>query len=347
MGYTFTAQNMNAMIEQMTTTPAFTKALDVAPTPVISVAPVVLPATRDQHKSREIDRCIDQSMGRVISQNTDRGINLEVRISAPTTGTNLPIILFAHGYGWSMDGYQPLAGYWAARGFIVIQPTFLDSRQLNIPADDARTPLIWRFRVSDMKHVLDNIENIIAAIPGLHSRTDYTCIAAVGHSFGSQTTGMLLGAQIFGMDEDLSDSRIKAGILICPGGRGGEDLSPLAAENYPFMNPNYNTMKAPALIISGDNDQSFLTVRGPDWFFDAYKLSPGPKSLATLYGGEHLLGGISVYYCKETTDENPGRVEAVQRLSWAYLRSALYPGDNAWKETCAALSSAMGKVEAK
>ena len=42
-----------------------------------------------------------------------------------------------------------------------------------------------------------------------------------------------------------------------------------------------------------------------DWHADPYFLSPGPKSLLTLFGAEHGLSGISGYDVAETTDENP------------------------------------------
>ena len=281
------------------------------PTPVISVSPIVLSAP-------------------------GRGEDVQIRISAPVTGEQLPVIIFAHGYGNSLDGYAPLVSFWAARGFVVIQPTFLDSGTLGLAPDDPRTSSICRFRVEDMKRILDNLSLIENAVPGLKGRIDTTRIAAVGHSFGAQTTGMLLGARVIGPDgisgEDMSDPRIKAGVLLTPAGRGGEDLSPFAAEHYPFMNPDYSEMNTPTLVIAGDKDISPLTVRGWDWFTDAYTLSPGADWLVTLHGGEHLLGGISGYLVTETSDENPERVAAVQELTWAYLRTALYPGDPAWAE---------------
>lgn len=49
-------------------------------------------------------------------------------------------------------------------------------------------------------------------------------------------------------------------------------------------------------------------MKGPDWFIDPYFLSPGSKSLLTLFGAEHILGGISGYNVAETTDKNPERV---------------------------------------
>ena len=44
-----------------------------------------------------------------------------------------------------------------------------------------------------------------------------------------------------------------------------------------------------------------------------------------------MLGGISGYSLTETTDENPERVAVVQRLTGAYLRSALHVGEPAWR----------------
>jgi hypothetical protein len=47
----------------------------------------------------------------------DRGQDLQVRVCAPTTGHDLPVVVLSHGMTLSMDDYAPLAGFWAARGF--------------------------------------------------------------------------------------------------------------------------------------------------------------------------------------------------------------------------------------
>ena len=107
------------------------------PTSVISVRPVVLPAP-------------------------GRGEDLQVRATAPMTGSDLPIVVFSHGFGESMDGYAPLAEFWAAHGFAVLQPTHLDSQTLGIAPDDPRTPMIWRFRIEDLTGVLDQLDLIEA-----------------------------------------------------------------------------------------------------------------------------------------------------------------------------------------
>lgn len=62
------------------------------PASIISVKPIGLPAEND------------------------RGEELQVRVTAPVIGQDLPIIVFSHGFGWSMDGYAPLVDFWAAHG---------------------------------------------------------------------------------------------------------------------------------------------------------------------------------------------------------------------------------------
>jgi predicted dienelactone hydrolase len=298
-------------------------------TTIITVKPVVLPAP-------------------------DRGDDLQVSVSAPLTGDALPVIVFSHGFGWSMDGYAPLADHWAAHGFAVVRPTHLDSRTLGVPADDPRTPRIWRLRVDDLTRVIDGLDAIEAAVPGLAGRLDRTRIAVAGHSWGAQTASTLLGARVLDADgvpgEDMTDPRVKAGVLLALTGRGGADLSPFAAEHFPFMNPSFDAMTAPALIVAGDHDRSPLSTRGPDWFTDPYVLSPKDKSLLTLFGAEHSLGGIPGREIAETTDESPERVALIQRTTTAYLRAVLGLDAAAWREARSELEDAphpLGRLESK
>ncbi|MFE1556297.1 alpha/beta hydrolase family protein [Streptomyces sp. NPDC058734] len=289
----------------------------------------------------------------VLSVPGGRGEDLQVRISAPAVGDALPVVVFSHGFGWSMDGYAPLADHWAARGFVVVQPTHLDSRTLGIPAEDPRTPRIWRHRIEDVVRVLDGLDVLEASVPGLAGRVDRTRIAVAGHSWGAQTVSALLGARVLDADgspgEDMSDPRVKAGVLLALTGLG-DDLTPFAAEHFPFMRPSFDTMTAPALIVAGDHDQSHLSTRGPDWFTDPYTHSPAPKSLLTLFGAEHSLGGIPGREVAETTDENPARVALIQHLTTAFLRKALLGDEAGWKAAATALGEGpapLGELRSK
>jgi predicted dienelactone hydrolase len=276
-----------------------------APAPVLSVSPVVLSAP-------------------------SRAVDLQVRVSAPVTGSELPIILLSHGQGpsnnlSSLNGYAPLANFWAAHGFVVIQPTHLSSRTLSLNPDDPEAPLYWRSRAEVMKRILDQLDLIETAVPQLPGRLDRSKVAVAGHSMGGHTASMLLGAQLTdphdGTQVNLAEPRIKAGVLLAAPGRGGDALTEFAAENYPFFSTtDFSEMTTRALVVAGDKDTSaHLTVAGADWHTDPYFLSTAPKSLLTLVDAEHGLGGVSGYDAAETTDENPERVAAVQRLTCAYL----------------------------
>ena len=306
--------------------------------PVLAVSPVTLPAP-------------------------GRGLDLEMKVTAPVTGRDLPVVLLSHGHGPSLyipslHGYGPLADFWAAHGFVVIQPTHLNSKVAGMNPAAPGGPAFWRSRVEDMSRILDQLGEIEAQVPTLAGRLDPTRVTAAGHSLGGQTVGMLLGTRLTdphdpdATDVDLKDPRIKAGLLLAAPGRGGGDLTEAVAGNaaFSFLNPDFSHMTTPALVVAGDADVSpHLTTRGADWHADAYHLSPGADCLLTVSGGRHGLGGVAGYEAAETTDEDPDRLAAVQRLSWAYLRTALYPDDPAWLEARRALdaSASLGRIECK
>ncbi|WP_367125010.1 alpha/beta hydrolase family protein [Streptomyces phytohabitans] len=318
------------------TAPATADAPPPGPVPVLSVSPVELPTP-------------------------DRAVDLRLRVSAPVTGDRLPVLLLSHGQGMShhlssLHGYAPLVDHWAAHGFAVIQPTHLSSRTLDLGPDVPGGPLHWRSRAEDMTRVLDRLDEIEDAVPQLRGRLDRDRVAVAGHSMGGHTAALLLGARLTDPDDgtevDLTEPRIKAGVLLAAPGRGGDALSEFTATEWPFFRTtDFSRMAAPTLVVAGDADDSaHLSVAGPEWHADPYALAPGPKTLLTLYGAEHGLGGISGYDVAETTDENPARVAAVRRLTAAWLRSTLHAGDPAWREACDELTAgpgAFGRVESK
>ena len=261
-----------------------------------------------------------------------RHMDLQVKVTAPRRGEDLPVIVFSHGNAWSMDGYEPLVDRWAATGFVVVQPTHLDSRRHAIGFDDPRFQTIWRVRIADLHAVLDHLGDVMDEA-GLSDRVDLSRVALVGHSWGAQTVGTLLGARVVDEDggtvDDFSRAGVSAGVLIAATGTG-DSLTPFAQEHLAFMKPDYTTMSAPTLVIAGDQDQSRMSTRGPDWFLDAYELSPAPKSLMVVPGGEHTLGGIAGEAVSETTDTDPGRVALVADAVGAYLLEALDVAPRAW-----------------
>ncbi|KAJ7828089.1 Alpha/Beta hydrolase protein [Mycena leptocephala] len=302
-------------------------------TPVLSFSPVVLPAP-------------------------GRPVDLELRVTVPSTGEALPIILLSHGHGRSnslssLEGYAPLYEFWAAHGFAVLQPTHLSSAFLGLQAPEGQE-LFWQARAEDMVRILDNLDAVEAAVPGLKGRLDRTRVAVAGHSLGAWTASMLLGASNTDPRDGSTwykpESRIKAGVVLAGVGNGGADISASGKKLIPFYGVDFSKMTTPALVIYGDEDAGpHLTTRDADWHADPYTLAGGQKDLFIMKGAKHGLGGISGWDAGETMDESPERLAAVQRMTWAYLKSQLYDGDKVWVEACKAMEglAEIGKVEKK
>lgn len=298
------------------------------------------------------------SFGPVTLAAAGRPAPIELRVLAPATGDKLPIILFSHGHGASnflasMRGYGPLADYYAAHGFVVIIPTHLNSKTLALDPTGPEGPLFWKSRAQDMHAILDALDEIENTVPGLAGRLDRDRIAAVGHSLGAHTVTTLAGSRVTDPATseviDLKDKRIKAAVMLSPPG-DGKDMAPWAAQNFPAIGANdFGHMTLPSLVVTGTEDFAPVFSERKDWRADAYRLSPSPKALLTLEGAGHLFGGISGYDAKETSDENPERVADVQRITWAYLRSTLYPGDEAWNEITREITTmpSIGTLQAK
>lgn len=303
-----------------------------------------------------------QSTAPIVIDVPGRRLPMEVRATAPVHGTGLPVVVLSHGHGpsqhlSSLYGYGPLANLWASLGFCVLQPTHLDSTTLGLrESGDPEAPLFWRSRATDVSRVLDHLEAIEDAAPWLSGRLDGGRVAVAGHSMGGHTASLLLGTRVTdpatGTVEDLSDLRVRAGVVLAGVGRGGDALSEVAARDYGgFADPDFGHMSTPALVVYGDEDHSeHLTVAGASWHADPFHLAPGPKALVTMHGAGHGLGGVSGYDAAETSDEDPARVQLVGRLTAAHLSTQLGIDSAAWptaKEAFAASVPGLGTIEEK
>jgi predicted dienelactone hydrolase len=268
-----------------------------------------------------------------IPASADRGGPIRIRITVPAGQKRLPVILFSHGAGYSGDDYRALADYWAAHGFVVIQPTHLDARVLKLAADDPRLPRVWRFRRDDMVAILDHLGEIAAQAPALAGRIDPHRVVAIGHSYGGHTSELLLGATArdpaSGARDALDDPRILGGVLLsAPGGWDG--VSDDWRRKGPFLDVDWSTMRRPTLVMTGDLDDSPISKRGPVWHEDPYLRAPaGATCLVALARVGHFLGGIGHDGPPASNDpRDRASVSLVQMATLAWARRVVHAANN-------------------
>ncbi len=267
--------------------------------------------------------------------------DLELRLTAPAMGLNLPVVLFSHGHGpshyiSSKDGYAPLVQFWAERGLAVIQPTHASSRVGGLGRGRVEAPFYWRERVAEMRAILDQLDEVERQAPAVAGRLDHGRVAVAGHSFGGNTSSLLLGARLHG--EDFQDPRIGAGVLLAAPGRGGGDLTPDSAARFPFFDLDFRTIRQPILVVCGADDDPHFTPRGPDWHADAFTDAPGASALLTIADVGHGLGGIAGLDAKETEAELPDALETTRRMTFAWLSRQFGIDPGLWDRGRAALT---------
>ena len=188
-------------------------------------------------------------------------VGLEVIRNASPQASSHPLVVLSHGYRGNWRNLNWLAGYLAARGYIVAAPDHPGTTTMDQSPEKAAR--LW-LRPQDISRVIDTL----LASAELAGKVDSQRIAAIGHSLGGWTVAELAGARFntaqfvkdcqlvpqkricslmaeMGinrspqftrqLDADLRDSRVKAVVSLDLGFARGFTKSSLAAIKVPFM----------------------------------------------------------------------------------------------------------------
>ena len=153
-----------------------------------------------------------------------RGRSVPARLYLPA-GLKLgagavPLVVFSHGIGGSMDGYSYLGRYFAAHGFASLHVQHVGSdRQIWWG-----NPLTLTSRLSNAAQhteALDRVKDVKFALDSLLADPvgkimDVKRLIAAGHSYGANTTMLLVGAKVDmnGSNVWVKDPRFSAAIVI-------------------------------------------------------------------------------------------------------------------------------------
>jgi predicted dienelactone hydrolase len=261
-----------------------------------------------------------------------RSREIPIRVYLPRQKTPAPVILFSHGLGGSREGSAYLGNHWAARGYAAVflqHPGSDDSVWKDKPQRERLAAMRaaadlenFVLRVDDVRAVLDQLDrwNKASGSP-LSGRLDMNRIGMSGHSFGAVTTQALSG-QRFARGAGVTDSRIKAAVIMSPSGpRRGGNSAPEA----------FGGVKIPWMLLTGTKDTAPIgdaTIESRLSVFPA--LPAGGKYELVLYNAEHsafterALPG-------DSQPRNPNHHRSILALTTAFWDAYLRDDPNARK----------------
>ncbi|MEE4453973.1 alpha/beta hydrolase family protein [Novosphingobium resinovorum] len=275
-------------------TPA-SAAPDSPPAPVVSTDPVIVTSTQGR---------------------------LALRVTAPANGTQLPVLVMAHGAALNRSDYRPLVEAIARAGYIVVQPDFPDASADGI-APKGWPDDTWRVRYDTVAWIGTHLPAVLKPIPGLAHRADLTRTAIAGHSFGGHTAALAMGAKVKGMVAQAPLPYRAALLLSAPG--NWEGMTPAWQARAAYLKVDWSGMHGPVLMVNGTADTGPMSDLGAVWHDDGFRLSqPGHDTcLMRVEGAGHYLGGIDSALRPPTGDTTAERRAAVLRDSIAFLDHAL------------------------
>ncbi|MFT7592788.1 MAG: putative dienelactone hydrolase [Paracoccaceae bacterium] len=207
------------------------------------------------------------------------GAPLALTCRKPAQGVITVIVVFCHGLGSNGQAYGRLTGTWAARGYVVIHPTFPDAIEsvaraepdlgLNPDNQDlsewtalpnVRTrmhetlhaPSFWLRRLAMVARIADEMDEVLRQIRV--TVRDLPWVIA-GHSFGAYTAQLVAGAEIDfpgQQAQSFCDDRFAAAIALSGQGRAQQGL----------RHGSWDRVFGPMRTVTGTRDGGPL---GQDW----------------------------------------------------------------------------------
>jgi len=213
-----------------------------------------------------------------------RSRTIPVRLRMPAGSGKLPVILFSHGLGGSLDAGAIWAEAWAEAGFTVINLQHPGSDSAIFGKRGFRVALGYEqliARARDVQFVIDEIARRKSEGGCDLSRIDPGRIGVAGHSFGAQTVQAIAGQTFpFAPTPPLHDPRVRAAVGLSPSPPllGSPQLA-FASIHIPFLSVTGTLDEIPAVLpITALQRQEPFRL-----------MPPGDKFLLVMNGGTHEM----------------------------------------------------------
>ncbi len=247
-------------------------------------------------------------------RDTARDRIVPVRIRMPAGAGKVPLILFSHGLGGSLDAGTLWARAWTEDGNAVIHLQHAGSDSGILGGGRLRQAMSaeqLRARALDIRFVIDQVARQPREGACDLTRLDLRRIGMAGHSFGAQTSLVVAGQATPFAQETLADRRVTAAVA----------LSPQPSMTQPDA-AAFGGITIPFLSITGTEDAlpwlNRVTPEDRERPFRA--MAPGDKYLLVLAGANH---GVFSGQDRPGVAATPHMRDAVVRATTLFWRATL------------------------
>jgi len=236
------------------------------------------------------------------------------RVLYPDGDGPFPVVAFSSGGFCAARTYDGITAHWVSHGYVVIEPTHMDSPDNAKPFDRSNMDMLMPTRLRDVSFALDALDDI-GQQANIASRIAPEGRAVAGHSFGAGIASMKAGVKVKpefqGPWGEPYDERFQALIVLSAPGDGPE-----LGENP------YSNLRLPLMATGGTADvgRGYDPSMSPAEFRRiTYQQSPaGDKYSVILTDANHFLGGL---LCKreDSGEPDPGAITIVGAMTTAFL----------------------------
>lgn len=209
--------------------------------------------------------------------------------------TQMPVILWSHGFGGNRDGASFISRFLAGQGYTIVHMTHIGTDSSlwegkeGHPWDILQKVQISREttlnRMYDVPFALDSLQEWMDDNSDVAPYMDIGRIGMSGHSFGAMTTQVMAGMNFPDMNRNLvnlRDARLSCGILYSP--------VPINHLTDADNNDIYSSIDIPLFHMTGTEDQSPLEGYEYDYRFVVRDHADHPEQYTqVLEGGDHMV----------------------------------------------------------
>ncbi len=216
---------------------------------------------------------------------------IEVRVAYPDGGeVAFPLIMFSHGTFSSKDMYAPVVDHWVSHGYVVMLPNHRDANFGWMPSGEDSMHENNRSRAADLSFLVDNIDQIVAAVPELEGKIDHDHLIAAGHAVGSlvamYNTGLELRHPNTGEVVSHEEDRFDAVVMLSDPGKMALQPDDL-----------WKGSTVPTFLGTGTEDYGTQGKGNRPTTYTRERLSgddapPNSKYILVLDKGDHYFGGL-------------------------------------------------------